>query len=104
MSDLEATPGGYSRIRAREARCECDRGDVIAAAFQRQTSLLVRRIEDMGYPSSPDWRCVDCIADMAMEVAAHPRRGWHPDFGGPGMTTPTSAPPEQLPRPSQETT
>jgi hypothetical protein len=67
-------------------RCKCDRGDVIAAAFQRQTSLLVRRIEDMGYPASPDWRCADCIADMAEEVAAHPLRGWHPDFGGPGMT------------------
>ena len=32
-----------------EMRCECDRGVVIAAAFRRPTSLLIRRIEDVGH-------------------------------------------------------
>jgi hypothetical protein len=52
--------------------------------FQRGTSLLVRRIGDMGHWTAADWRCVDCVADGAKEVAANERRAWHPDFGGPG--------------------
>lgn len=70
-------------------RCVCDRGTVVAAAFHRGTSLLVRRIGDMGHQAAADWRCADCIADMAEEVGTHPRRAWHPDFGGPGLAQPT---------------
>jgi hypothetical protein len=65
--------------------CECGRRPVAVAAFQRGTSLLIRRIVDMGHTSAADWRCTDCVADMADEVGGNDFRAWHPDFGGPGM-------------------
>ena len=64
--------------------CECGRGDVAVAMFQRGTSLLVRRIGDMGHWTAAEWRCIDCVADGAEEVARNEYRSWHPDFGGPG--------------------
>jgi len=51
-------------------QCECGRGDVVVAVFQRTTSVLVRRIADMGDRCAADWRCIDCVADAAAEVAA----------------------------------
>lgn len=60
--------------------CECGRGPVVACAFKRSTSLLIRRIGDMGHSRAADWRCADCIADMAEEVAGCPIRPFHRDF------------------------
>ena len=74
-----------------QARCECERGPVSVVAFKRNTSLLIRRIGDMGFASSPDWRCIDCVAEMAAEIAACTIRSFHsdcccesspPEFGG----------------------
>ena len=65
------------------ARCVCDRGPVIAAAFHRNSSLLVRRIADMGHHTAADWRCADCIADLAEAVANNAMRAQHPDFAEP---------------------
>lgn len=62
--------------------CECGRGPVAVCAFQRNTSLLIRRIGDMGHERAADRRCIDCVADMAAEVAASPTRPFHPDFSG----------------------
>ncbi len=64
-----------------EQVCECGRGPVVAVAFKRNSSLLVRRIGDMGHQAAADWRCADCIGDFAEDVGRF--AGWppqHPDF------------------------
>lgn len=63
-----------------DAPCGCGRGPVAVCAFKRNTSLLIRRIGDMGHASAADHLCIDCVADLAAEVAACPVRPFHPDF------------------------
>ena len=75
------TPSDAARAGEREAApCECGRRPVSVVAFKRNTSLLIRRIGDMGHASAADHRCTDCVAEMADEVAACPIRPFHPDF------------------------
>lgn len=68
--------------------CACGRGTVVVAAFKRDTSLLIRRIGDMGHHTAADWRCVDCVADMAQEVAGSAAPDRHPDFAQPTACVP----------------
>ena len=62
--------------------CECGRRDTVLVAFQRNSSLLVRRFRDCSDWAAADLRCSDCIAEMADEVA---RFAWpnEPDYTPP---------------------
>ena len=65
--------------------CPCGRQDTVLVAFKRNSSLLVRRFRDMGHWHADVLRCVDCIADMAAEVATF---AWpnEPDYTPPTAT------------------
>ena len=60
--------------------CVCGRAPAVVVAFKRNTSMLIRRLQDIGHYGAADLRCADCVADMAEEIAGCEIRAFHRDF------------------------